>query len=39
VVIKGGKGGDDLSMAKVKTNEYMEKLKVVFAGEWTEHWE
>jgi hypothetical protein len=39
VVCKGGKGGDDLWMAKIKTYAYMEKLKQAFADKWEDHWE
>ncbi len=39
VVCKGGKGGDDLWMVKIKTYAYMEKLKKAFADKWEEHWE
>jgi hypothetical protein len=39
VVCKGGIGGSDLWMVKVKTNAYMERLKRVFADRWEEFWE
>jgi hypothetical protein len=39
VVCKGGTGGSDLWMVKVKTNAYMERLKQAFADRWEEFWE
>jgi hypothetical protein len=39
VVCKGGAGGADVWMAKVKTYEYMERLKQAFADRWEEYWE
>jgi RNA ligase len=39
VVIKGGTGGADVWMAKVKTNAYLEKLKAHFGDRWEEYWE
>lgn len=39
VVCKGGTGGADLWMAKIKTYAYMEKLKAAFADRWEEFWE
>ena len=39
VVCKGGSGGDDLWMAKIKTYAYMEQLKQAFAERWEEFWE
>lgn len=39
VVVKGGEGGDDLWMAKIKTYAYMERLKRAFADRWEEYWE
>jgi RNA ligase len=39
VVCKGGKGGSDLWMAKIKTDAYMEKLKAAFAERWEDFWE
>lgn len=39
VVCKGGCGGQDLWMAKVKTNQYMEKLKNSFSHDWESFWE
>ena len=38
VVCKGGKG-EDVWMVKVKTNEYMKKLKEAFADNWENYWE
>ena len=40
VVCKGGSGGKkDLWMCKVKTNEYLQKLKDVFHDKWRNFWE
>jgi hypothetical protein len=39
VVCKGGKGGSDVWMAKIKTYAYMEKLKRAFAEKWQDYWE
>ncbi len=39
VVCKGGTGGVDLWMVKVKTHAYMEKLKQAFADKWEDFWE
>lgn len=39
VVCKGGAGGDDVWMVKVKTYTYMERLKQAFADRWEEYWE
>jgi len=39
VVVKGGTGGADVWMAKVKTDTYMERLKTAFGGRWEEFWE
>ncbi len=39
VVCKGGNGGTDLWMVKIKTNRYMERLKQAFANEWEKYWE
>ena len=39
VVCKGGTGGTDLWMVKIKTYEYMERLKRAFADRWEEYWE
>jgi len=39
VVCKGGTGGSDLWMAKIKTNAYQERLKQAFADKWEDYWE
>jgi hypothetical protein len=39
VVIKGGAGGPDLWMAKVKTDAYRERLRASFAERWEDYWE
>lgn len=39
VVCKGGLGGGDLWMVKIKTYAYMERLKQAFADRWEEYWE
>jgi hypothetical protein len=39
VVCKGGTGGPDVWMIKVKTNAYMERLKQAFADHWEDYWE
>lgn len=39
VVCKGGKTPDDLWMAKIKTYDYMARLKQAFADRWEEYWE
>jgi hypothetical protein len=39
VVCKGGSGGADLWMAKIKTYAYLERLKRAFADRWEEFWE
>ncbi len=39
VICKGGKGGPDLWMAKIKTYAYLSKLKTAFADRWEEYWE
>lgn len=39
VVCKGGAGGTDLWLAKIKTEAYLEKLKAVFHERWMEFWE
>jgi len=36
VVAKGG-SGHDLWMRKIKSNDYLDKLRAVFAGEWTKY--
>lgn len=39
VVCKGGTGGPDMWMAKIKTYDYLERLKQAFADRWDEYWE
>jgi len=39
VVCKGGKTPDDQWMAKIKTYDYMARLKQAFADRWEEFWE
>jgi peptidase E len=39
VVCKGGTGGSDIWMVKIKTHSYMERLKKAFAERWEEYWE
>ncbi len=39
VVCKGGAGGNDLWMIKIKTNSYMERLKQAFVDDWEAYWE
>ena len=39
VVCKGGFGGGDFWMVKVKTYAYMERLKQAFADRWEDYWE
>lgn len=39
VVCKGGFGGADVWMVKVKTYAYRERLKKAFAESWEEYWE
>lgn len=39
VVCKGGTGGADLWMIKVKKYAYLERLKQAFAERWEEYWE
>jgi hypothetical protein len=39
VVIKGGAGGSDVWMAKVKTNAYLRRLKEAFGDDWEAYWE
>jgi hypothetical protein len=39
VVCKGGSGGPDLWMAKIKTHAYLEKLKRAFGERWEDYWE
>ena len=39
VVCKGGSGGVDVWMVKIKTYEYRNRLKQAFADRWEEYWE
>jgi hypothetical protein len=39
VVCKGGLGGADLWMVKIKTYAYLEKLKRAFGAKWEDYWE
>ena len=39
VVCKGGEGGADLWMVKIKTDAYRANLKQAFADRWEEYWE
>jgi hypothetical protein len=39
VVCKGGVGGADVWMVKIKTYAYQERLKQAFADRWEEYWE
>jgi hypothetical protein len=39
VVCKGGAGGADVWMVKVKTSAYLAKLKAAFGANWEDHWE
>jgi hypothetical protein len=39
VVCKGGSGGADLWMVKIKTHAYLARLKQAFADRWEEFWE
>jgi len=39
VVCKGGSGGADVWMVKVKTYAYLERLKQAFADRWEDYWE
>jgi hypothetical protein len=39
VVCKGGSGGEDLWMCKIKTYDYLERLKQAFADGWEDYWE
>jgi hypothetical protein len=39
VVCKGGRGGADLWMVKIKTSAYLERLKAAFAERWEDYWE
>lgn len=39
VVCKGGEGGKDLWMVKIKTSAYMDRLKQAMADRWEDYWE
>lgn len=39
VVCKGGSGGADLWMTKIKTYAYLDRLKAAFASRWEDYWE
>lgn len=39
VVCKGGTGGNDLWMVKIKTRHYQAQLKQAFAERWEDYWE
>ncbi len=39
VVCKGGRGGSDVWMVKIKTDAYLERLKQAFAEGWEQYWE
>jgi hypothetical protein len=39
VVCKGGSGGSDVWMVKIKTDAYMQRLKTAFAERWEDYWE
>jgi len=39
VICKGGAGGDDVWMVKIKTRGYMERLKQAMADRWEDYWE
>jgi hypothetical protein len=39
VVCKGGAGGSDIWMIKIKTHAYMERLKQALADRWEDYWE
>jgi hypothetical protein len=39
VVCKGGSGGEDVWMVKVKTYAYLECLKASFGAKWQDYWE
>ena len=39
VVCKGGPGGEDVWMVKVKTYDYLDRLKKTFGAKWEEYWE
>ena len=39
VVCKGGEGGDDVWMVKIKTDAYKERLQQAMADRWEDYWE
>jgi hypothetical protein len=39
VVCKGGTGGPDVWMAKIKSYAYLERPKQAFADRWDDYWE
>ena len=39
VIGKGGTGGPDVWMVKIKTHAYLERLKQAFADRWEDYWE
>lgn len=39
VVCKGGEGGADLWMVKIKTDAYLNRLKQAFEDRWEDYWE
>lgn len=39
VICKGGTGGAEVWMVKIKTYAYLERLKQAFADRWEEYWE
>jgi hypothetical protein len=39
VVCKGGPGGADVWMVKIKTYAYLERLEQAFAERWEDYWE
>lgn len=39
VVCKGGSGGKDVWMVKVKTYDYMKRLKETYKDKWQQFWE
>lgn len=39
VICKGGTGGADIWMVKIKTYDYLERLKQAFADKWEDYWE
>jgi hypothetical protein len=39
VICKGGTGGPDIWMVKIKTHDYLNRLKQAFADRWEDYWE